>query len=271
MPSPPPPYSPGQSQNLSQAAGASPHMSSNAFAPSQPVTTTAGPAEYIPSAPSRPVSIYDYNPSRPTSMAIPASATSVTSAPAFPPPPPRNARERSLSRDKSHSKFSLSAFRNRTSDHSPAPSNIENLRISTSEAISRAPASPGLRASQTYVYSKPVKIELKITDQREDFCLMHSPIGGIAQSLPSGLLPPAEPLQLEPWLLQERVQEHQSSILPPLRKRAGILQSLFLHLLPALLQLAQGPKVWVPLQIQFPEGRVRYPLLPPGVQDRELP
>ena len=147
MPSPPPPYSPGQGQSLSQAAGSSPHMSSNAFAP-QNVPTSVGP-EYIPAAPSRPVSGYDYGHSRPSSMAIPASATSVTSAPSFPPPPPRNARDRSLSRDKSHSKFSLSAFRNRNSDHSPAPSNIENLRISTSEAISRAPGSPGIRGSQT--------------------------------------------------------------------------------------------------------------------------
>lgn len=150
MPSPPPPYSPGQNQNISQAVGTSPHLSGNAFPPPQNPPTSAHPSDYVPSAPSRPVSGFASS-SRPGSLIVPTSATSVTSNPQFPPPPPRNASERSASRDKSHSKFSLSAFRNRNSDHSPAPSAIESLRINTSEAISRAPASPGLppaRASQ---------------------------------------------------------------------------------------------------------------------------
>jgi hypothetical protein len=153
MPSPPPPYSPAQSQSQSQsmsrAANSSPHMSSNAFAPPQhPPTST--PSEYVPQPPSRPVS--GFVNSRPVSMVMPTSATSVISNPQFPPPPPRNGTERSGSRDK-HSKFSLSAFRNRNvdRDHSPVPSAIESLRLTTSEAIYRAPASPGLpgsRASQ---------------------------------------------------------------------------------------------------------------------------
>ncbi|KAF2178391.1 hypothetical protein K469DRAFT_643155 [Zopfia rhizophila CBS 207.26] len=148
MPSPPPPYSPAQTQNISQAVGSSPHLSGNAFPPQNP-PTSAHPSEYIPSAPSRPVSGFEYN--RPSSIVVPSSATSITSNPQFPPPPPRNARDRSASRDKSHSKFSLSAFRSRTSDQSPAPSAIESLRINTTEAISRAPASPGPRASQSFM------------------------------------------------------------------------------------------------------------------------
>jgi hypothetical protein len=149
MPSPPPPYSPGQNQNLSQAVNSSPHLSGNAFPPTQNPPTSAHPSDYVPSAPSRPVS--GFVASRPGSMIVPTSATSITSNPQFPPPPPSNAPGRSASRDKAHSKFSLSAFRNRNADHSPAPSAIESLRINTSEALSRAPGSPGLpptRSSQ---------------------------------------------------------------------------------------------------------------------------
>ncbi|KAF2264700.1 hypothetical protein CC78DRAFT_616611 [Lojkania enalia] len=149
MPSPPPPYSPAQNQNISQAVTSSPHISSSGFTSHQNPPNSAHPSEYVPSAPSRPVSGFDY--SRPSSVMIPSSATSITSNPQFPPPPPRNVSERSASRDKS--KFSLSAFRNRNSDHSPAPSAIESLRINTSDAISRAPASPGPRASQTFMSS----------------------------------------------------------------------------------------------------------------------
>lgn len=61
-------------------------------------------------------------------------------------PPSRNGTGRSASRDKLTSKFSLSSFRNRHNDHSPAPSAIESLHIVTSDAIQRAPASPGLMA-----------------------------------------------------------------------------------------------------------------------------
>ena len=143
MPSPPPPYSPGQSQaTISQTVSTSPHLSGHAFPPPQNPPTSAHPTEYIPS---RPVS--GFVNSRPGSMIFPQSATSVTSNPQFPPPPP----QRSGSRDKSHSKFSLSAFRNRNADSSPAPSAIDSLRINTFDALSRAPASPGIppnRASQ---------------------------------------------------------------------------------------------------------------------------
>jgi hypothetical protein len=147
MPSPPPPYSPGQNHtSLSQSVSTSPHLSGNAFPPPQNPPTNAHPSEYNPS---RPVS--GFANSRPGSMVIPQSATSVTSNPQFPPPPPG----RSASRDKSHSKFSLSAFRNRNADTSPGPSAIDALRINTTDAISRAPASPGFppnRTSQTYVF-----------------------------------------------------------------------------------------------------------------------
>ncbi|KAF2798487.1 hypothetical protein K505DRAFT_267583 [Melanomma pulvis-pyrius CBS 109.77] len=156
LPSPPPPYSPGQNHTISQAVGSSPHQSGNAFPSHQSHPLSAHPLEYIPSPPSRPVS--GYGGSRPTSMVVPTSAASITSNPQFPPPPPGNGKGRSASRDKLHSKFSLSNFRNRGSDHSPAPNAIDALRINTSEAISRIPGSPGLpgqRISQLY-NSNPV-------------------------------------------------------------------------------------------------------------------
>ena len=142
MPSPPPPYTPAQSQNISQTLTPSPQLQSNAFPQNHP------PPPPIPtSAPSsaRPISGYQ---SRPGSMVIPSSATSMTSNPQFPPPPSRNGPGRSASRDKLSSKFSLASFRNRNNDHSPAPSAIESLQISTSDAIQRAPASPGLVAQR---------------------------------------------------------------------------------------------------------------------------
>ncbi|KAF2830638.1 hypothetical protein CC86DRAFT_367357 [Ophiobolus disseminans] len=142
MPSPPPPYSPAQAQNISQTLTPSPQLQGNAFALNHP------PPPPIPtSAPSsaRPISGYQ---SRPGSMVIPSSATSMTSNPQFPPPPSRNGTGRSASRDKLSSKFSLSSFRNRNNDHSPAPSAIESLHIHTSDAIQRAPASPGLVAQR---------------------------------------------------------------------------------------------------------------------------
>ncbi|KAI4909369.1 hypothetical protein J4E90_008066 [Alternaria incomplexa] len=151
MPSPPPPYSPGQNPNVSQSLSShsntsSPQMSAGAF----PHPPPPPPPSSTPSS-ARPISGYH---SRPGSMVIPSSATSITSNPLFPPPPPRNGPGRSASRDKLASKFSLSSFRNRNNDHSPAPSNIDSLHISTSDAIQRAPASPGLvaqRATSNYI------------------------------------------------------------------------------------------------------------------------
>jgi hypothetical protein len=150
MPSPPPPYSPGQNPNVSQSLStsntSSPQMSASTFPhPPPPPPPSSNPSS------ARPISGYH---SRPGSMVIPSSATSITSNPQFPPPPPRNGTGRSVSRDKLASKFSLSSFRNRNNDHSPGPSNIDSLRISTSDAIQRAPASPGLvaqRAASKYV------------------------------------------------------------------------------------------------------------------------
>jgi hypothetical protein len=139
MPSPPPPYSPAQSNSISQTVGSSPHLANHGFPTSQNVPTSAHPSEYNPSRPAS-----GYGNSRPGSMVVPQSATSVTSNPQFPPPPPRHPGERSASRDKSHSKFSLSAFRNRHADLSPTPNAIDSLRVNTSDAISRAPVSPGM-------------------------------------------------------------------------------------------------------------------------------
>lgn len=149
MPSPPPPYSPGQNHNISQNINSSPHLSGNAFPTNPPPPPPPPPSDYAPSPISRPVSGYN---SRPGSIIVPQSATSVTSNPQFPPPPPAGGK-RSVSRDKLASKFSLSSFRHRSSE-SPGPSNIESLRINTNEALQRPPASPGIvppHASQQYV------------------------------------------------------------------------------------------------------------------------
>lgn len=155
MPSPPPPYSPGQNPNISQSIStsntSSPQLSANTFPHPPPPPPPPPPPSSNPSS-ARPVSGYH---SRPGSMVIPSSATSITSNQQFPPPPGRNGTGRSVSRDKLTSKFSLSSFRNRNSDHSPAPSNIDALHISTSDAIQRAPASPGLvaqRAASRYAH-----------------------------------------------------------------------------------------------------------------------
>ncbi|USP81729.1 hypothetical protein yc1106_09003 [Curvularia clavata] len=150
MPSPPPPYSPGQNPNISQSLTtsntSSPQLSANTFPhPPPPPPPTSNPSS------ARPISGYH---SRPTSMVIPSSATSIISNQQFPPPPPRNGPGRSTSRDKLTSKFSLSSFRNRNNEHSPGPSNIDSLHISTSDAIQRAPPSPGLvaqRATSNYM------------------------------------------------------------------------------------------------------------------------
>ncbi|KAL1591742.1 hypothetical protein SLS60_011741 [Paraconiothyrium brasiliense] len=142
MPSPPPPYSPGQNPGLPANAnpGSSPHMSAAAFAASHPPPPPP-PSDYTSSPVSRPTSGFYH--SRPGSVVVPQSATSVVSLSQFPPPPPATGSKRSASREKLTSKFSLSKFRDRGSG-SPGPSNIDALRISTSEALQRPPASPGI-------------------------------------------------------------------------------------------------------------------------------
>jgi hypothetical protein len=145
MPSPPPPYSPGQpSSTLSHSLNSSPQLQSSGFPTHHPPPPPPPPPTSTPSS-SRPVSGYQ---SRPQSIVIPSSATSTTASQQFPPPPPRNGPGRSASRDKLASKFSLASFRNRNNEHSPAPSAIESLQINTSDALQRAPASPGLVAQR---------------------------------------------------------------------------------------------------------------------------
>lgn len=143
MPSPPPPYSPGQtpSRPSNVNAGSSPHMSAAAFTATHPPPPPPPPSDYTSSPVSRPTSGFYH--SRPGSIVVPQSATSVVSLSQFPPPPPATGSKRSASREKLTSKFSLSKFRDRGSG-SPGPSNIESLRISTSEALQRPPASPGI-------------------------------------------------------------------------------------------------------------------------------
>ncbi|KAF2130512.1 hypothetical protein P153DRAFT_338381 [Dothidotthia symphoricarpi CBS 119687] len=161
MPSPPPPYSPAQSQTPSQSVNSSPHLANRAFPQTHPhALSHVHPPPPPPSsgtppsarARARPVSAY---PSRPASMIMPSSATSMISNQQFPPPPPRNGKERSVSRDKLSSKFSLSSFRNRNNDLSPGPSAIESLQINTSDALQRPPASPGLLADRASSHYTP--------------------------------------------------------------------------------------------------------------------
>lgn len=148
MPSPPPPYSPGQGQSASQAAVSSPPMPASAFPPSQTSSPNLGHHDYTPIVPQVTSPGFEYGVRNPNKM--PAS---------FPPPPPKNSRDRSASRsrpDKSHSIFSISALTSRTraSDHSPASSAIDALQINTSEALARAPGhnyGHGPRASQPHV------------------------------------------------------------------------------------------------------------------------
>lgn len=144
MPSPPPPYSPAHPQNISQTLNSSsPQLQAQAFMANHPPPPP--PPTSTPSS-SRPVSGFQ---SRPGSIVVPSSATSVTSNQQFPPPPSRNTPGRSASRDKLSSKFSLASFRNRNNDSSsPGPSAIESLQINTSDALQRAPASPGLVAQR---------------------------------------------------------------------------------------------------------------------------
>lgn len=161
MPSPPPPYSPGQTSSRPQHANpaSSPHMSAAAFAASHPPPPPP-PSDYTPSPSSRPTSAFFH--SRPGSIVVPQSATSAVSLSQFPPPPPPSGSKRSASRDKLTSKFSLSKFRDRTAS-SPGPSNIDALRISTSEALQRPPASPGIPPPRT---SHPILPNAFPTDHR---------------------------------------------------------------------------------------------------------
>ncbi|PVH93589.1 hypothetical protein DM02DRAFT_220840 [Periconia macrospinosa] len=195
MPSPPPPYSPGQNPSLSQNVNSSPHPPANAFPANHPPPPPIPPSEYAPSPSSRPVS--GFYGSRPGSMVIPSSATSVTSNPQFPPPPPAGAAKRSASRDKIASKFSLSSFRNRNTD-SAGPSNIESLRLNTSEAIQRAPSSPGLMPPRSQQQQHPHQ-QPQYAAERRWSPETYSPIGapGSRRAASTGVLASASRTPIE--------------------------------------------------------------------------
>jgi hypothetical protein len=156
MPSPPPPYSPAhqiqlqnqnQNQNISQTLAASPHLSGNAFPQSHPPPPPPPPQTSTPPSARSVRSFHN----RPASITIPSSSTSPSANPHFAPPPVRAGKERSLSRGQLSTKFSLSSFRNRNNDSSPAPSAIESLHMSTSDALQLAPADPGPSTQHNYV------------------------------------------------------------------------------------------------------------------------
>ncbi|KAF3006530.1 hypothetical protein E8E13_005528 [Curvularia kusanoi] len=130
MPSPPPPYTPAhtQNQNISQALSLSP---GHAF-PQSRHPHPAAPQTGTPSSARAARSFHN----RPVSIAIPSGSAAAPMHNQFAPPPVAPSRERSSSRGLSN-KFSLSNFRNRNNDHSPAPSAIESLQMSTHDALQR--------------------------------------------------------------------------------------------------------------------------------------
>ncbi|KAJ8111634.1 hypothetical protein OPT61_g5814 [Boeremia exigua] len=134
MPSPPPPYTPAhaQNQNISQALSPSPgHGFPRAHHAPPPTSQTGTPSS------ARAARSFH---SRPVSIAIPSGSAAAPVNTQFAPPPVAPGRERSTSRGLSN-KFSLSNFRNRNNDHSPAPSAIESLHTSTHDALQRGDSS----------------------------------------------------------------------------------------------------------------------------------
>lgn len=147
MPSPPPPYTPAQSQNISQALSSSPgHAYPQGHPPPPPI-----PQSGTPSSARAARSFH----SRPVSIAIPSGSTPIATAnPQFAPPPVAG-RDRSSSRGLS-TKFSLSNFRSRNADHSPAPSAIESLHMSTNDVLQRGDPGPASQRNFTQYTPSPV-------------------------------------------------------------------------------------------------------------------
>ncbi|KAJ4339399.1 hypothetical protein N0V87_003336 [Didymella glomerata] len=150
MPSPPPPYTPAHAQNqsMSQALSSSPgHAYSQNHPPPPPVPQTGTPSS------ARAARSFH---NRPVSIAIPSGSAAAPMNAQFAPPPVAPGRERSSSRGLSN-KFSLSNFRNRNNDHSPAPSAIESLHMSTHDALQRG--DPGSSSQRSFTQYTPSPLD----------------------------------------------------------------------------------------------------------------
>lgn len=145
MPSPPPPYSPSALQTQHNIS--SPIAGPGAFAANQPALQPsfrdiASPATSSIVSPSA-MSPMDQNRISVVSYDSPRGTT----PPAFPPPPSRSGRDRSISRHRPDGRSLLSGLsaltsRNRSGDQQPAPNAIDSLRLNTSEALLRTGAIP---------------------------------------------------------------------------------------------------------------------------------
>ncbi|KAH6633117.1 hypothetical protein C7974DRAFT_164923 [Boeremia exigua] len=150
MPSPPPPYTPARapSQNISQALSSSPgHAFPQGHHPPPPIPQTGTPSS------ARAARSFH---NRPVSIAIPSGSAAAPGNTLFAPPPVAPSRERSSSRGLS-TKFSLSNFRNRNVDHSPAPSAIESLHSSTHDALQRG--DPGSSSQRNFAQYTPSPLD----------------------------------------------------------------------------------------------------------------
>ncbi|KAF1931455.1 uncharacterized protein M421DRAFT_418084, partial [Didymella exigua CBS 183.55] len=150
MPSPPPPYTPAHAQNqtMSQALSSSPGHAFSQNHPPPPPTPQTG----TPSSARAARSFHNL----PVPIAIPSGSAAAPMNTQFAPPPVASGRERSSSRGLS-TKFSLSNFRNRNNDHSPAPSAIESLHMSTHDVLQRG--DPGSSSQRSFAQYTPSPLD----------------------------------------------------------------------------------------------------------------
>ncbi|KAK7529344.1 hypothetical protein BKA81DRAFT_326230 [Phyllosticta paracitricarpa] len=142
LPSPPPPYSPNPRQSLSLSVNPSPVLSGGAF----PAPQASAPRTGLPDQGSSITGTLSVGPGghyRPTGASEALTSSPALVSAAFPPPPPRNGRDRSSSRPKDRNpRFSFSALRNRggPSEQSVSLNAIDSLQHQTTEALLRTPA-----------------------------------------------------------------------------------------------------------------------------------
>ena len=160
MPSPPPPYSPSVQQALVQTVRTSPLTGSHGFSPATTVSPSANSPDYrTPISAATTVSPIPFSSgeTRSASFArgMPATSPQVTSAPTFPPPPPKGNRERSSSRtrpDRPHNFFGLSALTSRSRTNETVTSSSSTISPQR-QVNDLAPGAmlQGVPASQQYV------------------------------------------------------------------------------------------------------------------------
>ena len=163
MPSPPPPYSPSVQQALSQTVRTSPLTGNHGFSPATTVSPSANSPEYrTPVSAATTVSPAPFGNGEVRSVSythgLPTVSPQVTSAPTFPPPPPKTNRDRSSSRtrsDRPHNFFGLSALTSRSrANESVVPlSSALASQLPSGENASTTP-SQGTIILQQYVHSE---------------------------------------------------------------------------------------------------------------------